>query len=264
MRLRIYKTLAKLLLLILFLSVVVEAQERNSTIAFRNVTLIDMTSEQPKPNMTVIVSGNRIAKIGKNLKIPKNAEVIDASGKFLIPGLWDNYTYTLEAVRKNFPYYELLIAHGVTGVRDAGTSMDLTEAAKLREEINAGKILASRLFYAGTVLHGEMPPRPSNRWTEISTVVNTPEEARKAVESLAVAGVDHIKAEKRTPPDILKEIINAAHKNKLPVIAVPPSFIIDASNDGLDCIEHLLKLTVRLPISETNIMRFTATARLTK
>jgi hypothetical protein len=44
----------------------------------------------------------------------------------MIPGLWDNYTFTLEAVRKNFPYYELLIAHGVLGVRDAGTSMDLT------------------------------------------------------------------------------------------------------------------------------------------
>jgi hypothetical protein len=55
MKLRIYKTLTKLLLLILFLSIEIEAQERNSTVVFRNVTLIDMTSEQPKPNMTVIV-----------------------------------------------------------------------------------------------------------------------------------------------------------------------------------------------------------------
>ena len=242
MKLRIYKTLTKLLLLILFLSIEIEAQERNSTVVFRNVTLIDMTSEQPKPNMTVIVLSNRISKIGKNIKIPRNAEVVDASGKFMIPGLWDNYTFTLEAVRKNFPYYELLIAHGVLGVRDAGTSMDLTEAAKLRKEINAGKILAPRLFYAGTVLHGEMPPRTSNRWTGISTVVKTPEEARKAVESLVIAGVDHIKAEKRTPPDILKEIINAAHKNKLPVVAVPPSFVSDASNDGLDCVEHFAEI----------------------
>ena len=74
MKSQTYKTLTKLLLLILFLSIEIEAQERNSTVVFRNVTLIDMTSEQPKPNMTVIVSGNRITKIGKNVKIPKNAE----------------------------------------------------------------------------------------------------------------------------------------------------------------------------------------------
>lgn len=192
--------------------------------------------------MTVVVSGSRIASIGKNINIPKNAEVIDASGKFLIPGLWDNYTFTLEAVKNNLPYFELLIAHGVTGVRDVGTSMDLREAAKLRDEINAGKRLAPRLFYAGTVLIGEMPPRRSNRWTGISTVVTTAEEARKAVETLAVSGVDHITTEKRLPPEMLKEVIAAAHKYKLPVVAVPPSFVMDASNDGLDCVEHYAEI----------------------
>jgi imidazolonepropionase-like amidohydrolase len=234
------------LLLIMILPMLVIAQNKpaaqNRPLVFRNVTLIDMRSEQPKPNMTVIISGNRIAKIGKNVKIPKNAEIIDASGKFLIPGLWDNYTFTLEAVKNNLPYFELLIAHGVTGVRDVGTSMDLREAARLRSDINAGERLAPRLFYSGTILLGEMPKRRSIRWTGTSTIVKTAEEARKAVESLARAGVDHIKTEKRTPPDILKEIIRTAHKYKLPVVGVPPSFIIDASNDGLDCIEHFAEI----------------------
>jgi len=237
---------AILLLLIILLPTLLFAQAnqvvQNRPIVFRNVVLIDMRSEQPKPNMTVLISGNRIAKIGKNIKIPKNAEVVDASGKFLIPGLWDNYTYTLEAVKNNFPYFELLIAHGVTGVRDVGTSMDLREAARLRSEINAGRILAPRLFYAGTVLIGEMPPRKSNRWTGISTVVKAAEEAEKSVESLALSGVDHIKTEKRLPPEILKAVIAAAHKYKLRVVAVPPSFIADASNDGLDCVEHAAEI----------------------
>ena len=235
------------LLLMMILPMLLIAQDKKAApqtrpVVFRNVTLIDMTSEQPKPNMTVIVSGTRITQIGKNLKIPKNAEVVDGNGKFLIPGLWDNYTFSLEAVKNKLPFFELLIAHGVTVVRDAGTSMDLTEAAKLRGDINAGQILAPRLFYAGTVLIGVMPPRRSIRWTVNSTVVKTAEEARKAVESLARAGVDHIKTEKRTPSDILKEIIRAAHEYKLPVVAVPPSFIIDASNDGLDCIEHAAEI----------------------
>ena len=224
------------LLLIVLLPTLLAAQNR--PIVFRNVTLVDMRSEQPKPNMTVLISGNRIAKIGKNIKAPKDAEIVDASGKFLMPGLWDNYTYTLEAVKNDYPFFEMMIAGGVTGVRDVGTSFELTEAAKLRSEINTGKRLAPRLFYAGTVLMSELPPRKSTRWTGISTVVKTKEEAAKAVESLALAGVDYVKTEKRTAPDILKAIIKAAHKHKLPVVAVPPSFVIDASDDGVDCIEH--------------------------
>lgn len=171
------------LLLIMILPVLLIAQNKPTVesrpLAFRNVTLIDMRSEQPQPNITVVVSGNRIANIGKNIKIPKDAEVVDASGKFLIPALWDNYTFTLEGVKEGFPFFEMMIAHGVTGVRDAGMSLDLRKAAQLRSNINAGKILAPRLFYAGTVLMGEMPPRKSNRWTGISTIVTTSEGAKK-------------------------------------------------------------------------------------
>jgi imidazolonepropionase-like amidohydrolase len=235
-------TKSAILLLILSLPALLIAQNTSSPrarpIVLRNVNLIDMRSDRVAPNMTLLVSGGRITKIGKNVKVPKNAEVVDASGKFLIPGLWDNYTFTLEAVKHGAPFFELLLAHGVTGVRDVGTSMDLAEAAKLRADINAGRILGPRLFYAGTVLQSEMPPRRSSRWSDISTVVKTVEEARSAVEKLASAGVDHIKVEKRTSPEILRVIIQTAHMYKLPVVAVPPSFVIDASIDGLDCIEH--------------------------
>src|SRR5947209_7875785 len=158
------KTFAILLIILLPTLTIAQANQTvpNRPIVFRHVTLIDMTSEQPKSDMTVVVKGNRIAEIGTNVRVPKNAEVIDATGNFLIPGLWDNYTFTLDAVRNNFPFFELLIAHGVTGVRDAGTGMDLREIAKLRNEINAGKILAPRLFYAGTVINGEGDKRESN------------------------------------------------------------------------------------------------------
>jgi imidazolonepropionase-like amidohydrolase len=72
--------------------------------------------------------------------------------------------------------------------------------------------------------------------------VKTREEAAKTVESLARAGVDHIKTEKRIAPEILKEIIKEAHRHHLPVVAVPPSFISDAANDGLDGIEHAAEI----------------------
>ncbi len=77
------------MLLIIILPTLLVAQEKqvlqNHPIVFRNVTVIDMRNEQPKSNLTVIVSGNRIAKIGKNVKVAKDAEIIDGSGKYLIP-----------------------------------------------------------------------------------------------------------------------------------------------------------------------------------
>src|SRR5690349_18061574 len=92
------------LLTVLAAPLIVLSQDR--PIAFTNVTVIDMLSDHPKRDRTVIVSGNRIAAIGRNIKVPKNAQTIDASGKFLLPGLWDNYTFTLEAVKNKFPFFE--------------------------------------------------------------------------------------------------------------------------------------------------------------
>ena len=212
------------------------------TLVLRNVTLIDMRAERLQPNMTIVIVRNRITEIGKSPKVPKDAEVFDASGRFLIPGLWDDYTYALEAVKNKFPFFELLLAHGVTGVRDAGTSMDSPEVAKFRTDIEAARILGPRLFYAGSVLQGELPRRRSTRWTGISTIVTTTAAAKRAVETLVGAGADYIKVEKRTQPSILKEIIRIGHKHGVPVVAVPPSFVMDASNDGLDCVEHVAEI----------------------
>ncbi|MBA2271732.1 MAG: hypothetical protein H0W20_14235, partial [Chthoniobacterales bacterium] len=226
----------------LFLSFAAEAKDQPTTVVIRNVTVIDMKADQPQPGLTVVTRGNRIATIGRDAKTPEHAQVIDGTGKFLIPGLWDNYTFTLEAHKNQLPYFDLLVAHGVTGVRDAGTSLGLPAAARLRADIEAGRTLGPRLFFAGPVLLTDLPPRPSNRWTGISTVVTSAEEARKAVATLASAGVNHIKTEKRTPPDILKQIISEAHKHKLPVVGVPPAYIADVSNDDLDCIEHFVEI----------------------
>jgi hypothetical protein len=57
----------------------------NRPVVFRNVTIIDMQSSQPKPQMTVVVVGNRITALGKKVNVPNNAEIVDASGKFMIP-----------------------------------------------------------------------------------------------------------------------------------------------------------------------------------
>ena len=90
------------------------------TLAVTHVTVIDMTGAPPKPGMTVVVSGDRITAIGRSdsLSPPAGAVLVDGTGKYVIPGLWDMH------VHSTFDRYErsivlpLDIANGVTGVRD--------------------------------------------------------------------------------------------------------------------------------------------------
>ncbi|HKE56862.1 MAG TPA: hypothetical protein VKB46_09180, partial [Pyrinomonadaceae bacterium] len=60
-------------------------------LVFRHVTVINMTGSPPSPDMSVVVAGTHITQVGRvdQVNTPKGARVIDASGKFMIPGLWD-------------------------------------------------------------------------------------------------------------------------------------------------------------------------------
>src|SRR5687767_4116949 len=74
----------------------VEASQ-TPNLVFTNVTVIDMTGAPPKGDMTVIIEGSHLVKIGKTTKIeiPKNAQIIDGKGKFLIPSFWDMHVHIL-------------------------------------------------------------------------------------------------------------------------------------------------------------------------
>src|SRR3989442_1300378 len=87
------------LLVIVLLPTLLTAQVnravQSSSLVFNHVTVIDMKGGQPKPDMTVVIQGDRIVAIGKsaNSRIPKDAQMIEATGKFLIPGLWDMHVH---------------------------------------------------------------------------------------------------------------------------------------------------------------------------
>jgi imidazolonepropionase-like amidohydrolase len=235
----------KPLLLLLFLSVASGAQERSPAVVLRDVTVIDMKGGRPKPNMTVVVRGNRISEVGRRVTVPKNAEVVDAAGKFLIPGLWDSYTLTLEAVKEGFPYFEMMVAHGVTCVRDTGTTMDLREAARLRGEIDAGRTLGPRLFYAGRTVNGtNLPSRGTNfpLAVRVSLQARDADEAARFVETQARAGVDYVKVGTYLPPELLPAVVAAAARHKLPVLGYVVSGYAEASDAGVNCIEHFADL----------------------
>ena len=207
---------------------------QNRPLVFRNVTLIGMTSEQPKPNITVVISGNRISQIGRNIKIPKNAEVIDGSGKFLIPGLWDMHVHTLYEGRPEM-FFPMFIANGVTGVRDMGSTFTLEEIKRIRREIDEGKILGPRFGAVnGKVLDGV------GTQVEPGVGVASAAEGRELVKTLKQQGADFIKVYNLLPRDVYTAIVDEAKRQQMPFVGHVPFSMsaAEVSDMGQKSIEH--------------------------
>src|SRR5256885_13939801 len=96
------------------------------TFAFTHAPVIDMTGAPPQADMTVVVTGNRLATLGPSraVRIPKGGLAYDATGKFLIPGLWDMHVHA--AWSSTLPTFgPLFLVNGVTGVREMWGSLDV-------------------------------------------------------------------------------------------------------------------------------------------
>src|SRR4029077_12134584 len=104
-----------------------------------HVTVIDVTGGPSKPDMTVVIRGERLSDIGKAGEIlpPPDATVVDASGKFLIPGLWDMHVHWY-----NRDSLTLFTVNGVTGVREMFGGPNLL---RWRDEIAKGSMTGPRM-----------------------------------------------------------------------------------------------------------------------
>src|SRR5881394_3312528 len=108
------------------------------SLIFDGVTVVDVEQGKLVPDQRVVIAGNRIQTVGGAgaVKVPVGAQVVDAKGKYLIPGLWDMHVHP----RNEAPsvYYPLFLANGVTGIRDAGSDVPIGTLLQWRKEILAG------------------------------------------------------------------------------------------------------------------------------
>lgn len=204
------------------------------SIVFTHVTVIDMTGTPAKFNMTVVITANRISALGKTgkVRIQKGAMIVDGTGKYLIPGLWDMHVhFEISGEEESFPMY---LANGVTGVRDMGGNLDSIK--KWRQQSALGNLLAPRIVFAGSILDGKTPFPPRLR-----VIVENAIEARQAVDSLKNRGVDFIKVHNFLSKEAYFAIADEAKKQGLPFAGHVPYSITatEASNAGQKSIEHL-------------------------
>src|SRR5258706_11813473 len=148
-----------------------------SKIAMIHVSVIDVRAGTIKPDMTVLIQGDRITEVrpSKNNESlsAKDIQVIDGRDKFLLPGLWDMHVHTDGEDR----VLHFLLANGITGVRDmAGGAAKLTGA---RRRIKAGGGAGPRAAFLGPQPQG--PPAPGGEWTPLNYL---PPEGPSAISTL--------------------------------------------------------------------------------
>lgn len=196
-------------------------------LAIVGVTLIDGRGGKPVPDAVVVVHGEKIVAAGPRATttIPQDAEVFDATGLTLLPGLMDSHFH----IERDYELPRLFLAHGVTAVRDPG------QWIHVYDPIRQSARPQPRCFVAGP--HLDCPPHAYPR--DAFSVTNA-ETTRAAVNRFVNEGASHIKVYYRLPLELIRVASAAAHERGVPVTAHLELVDADqAIRAGVDGIEHV-------------------------
>jgi Amidohydrolase family len=196
-------------------------------------TLIDGTGRGGVTDSVVVVSGGRFQEVGKRgeVTIPQGAEVIDAKGKTIMPGLIDGHCHYRDWMG------EIYLAYGVvTCPNISNNPVDWIIAQ--REGVRNGSIRGPRVWASANIIDGP-PPGGTGvlRRQRTSIIVDSEDEAHKAVRSLAEKGVDGVKLFERLKPNVAKAAADEAHKLGRPVFGHSLD-IFTAATNGYQSVEH--------------------------
>jgi imidazolonepropionase-like amidohydrolase len=223
-----------------------------------HVTVINPGSSSVLTDQAVVILGDRITIVSSTSKLqtPKNARVIDGTGQYLIPGLWDMHVHS--AFGDWFPggrdiILPLFIANGVTGVRDMGG--DVPVLLEWRKGITHRQIIGPHMIISGPMLDGYLPDGKLRFPSSIA--VTTPASAIAAVDSLKAQGVDFIKVQSVISHDAYLATAAEAHKQGLPIVGHVPDKvrIREVVEAGQKSIEHLMGLFEGCSTEEDKFIR---------
>jgi hypothetical protein len=211
------------------------------TLVFEHATVIDATGAPPKRDVSVVVSAGKIATVAADAPAPTGATVIDASGKFLIPGLWDMHVH-ITIPQISFP---LLVANGITGVREMYSGAAIATVHQWRSLPDAPRIVAPG-FIDGPLLGGKLPD---------AVAVSSPEQARLAVRLFAAEGADFLKIYNSVPRDAFFALAEEARAVGIPFVGHVPEAVspLEASEAGMRSEEHLNNILLNASTREADL-----------
>jgi imidazolonepropionase-like amidohydrolase len=231
------------------LSAQTRLSSQDGLLVLRHVTVIDATGAPAQPDMTVVINRGRIVDLGKTteVSVPRNAHVVDETGKFLIPGLWDMHVHTSWDRRFVLP---LLVANGIVGVRDMSDS-DWVALQECRRDIMEGKLLGPSIYAAGRILDGL--PEPWRGWIRVSNAA----QGRAAVDEIRRSGADFVKVYSFLSRDAYFAIADEAKRQGIPMVGHAPEAVSEAevSDAGQKSVEHLTGVLLASSTKEAELRK---------
>jgi len=218
-----------------------ESASSAADLLIQGATLIDGTGKASIADARILIDGNVIRSVWRGTdaapSIPAGTQILDARGKFVIPGLIDSHVHYR-------PYMgEMFLAHGVTTVYDLGNP--LAWQAAVKKGLNSGKIRGPRFYFCSGITIGNEPDGDDSRGAlggrNLATM-KTPADAKQAIAALK-GNTDCVKLNEETKADFFAAIAREAHAAGMTVISHSLN-AIDSATWGIDGVEHMTGVAI--------------------
>jgi len=197
-------------------------------VVISNASVFNTKTGTVQKNTSIIIEDGIIREITtRKIRVSKSYQVIDATGKFVMPGLWDNHVHYGDDVLGL-----LNIGCGITNVRDMGSPAGLLDKKK---EIDAGIVIGPRIQVMCGFIDGTGPYALS-----IGNSIATLDEGKEAVKKFAELGYQQIKLYSSLNPEWVKPLADEAKRLGMRVSGHIPAHMLaeEAIRDGYDEIQH--------------------------
>lgn len=199
---------------------------RTQEVVVRNVNVIPMDQERVLTDQTVVVRDNKIVAVGPKPKYGKNAHVVDAKGKYLIPGLAEMHAH-VPPIDDMEPMKDVLRLFALNGITTIRGMLGHPKHLELREMLRKGEVLGPRLFTSGPSFNGSS--------------IKTAADGERMVREQKAAGYDYLKLHPGLTMETFPAIASTAKEVGIPFVG-HVSFkvgIWNAIDAGYSSIDHL-------------------------
>jgi len=196
----------------------------------KNSNIIDVETGKIINNTDIAILKDRIIKIGKSIVVDDSVKTIDATGKFVIPGLWDMHVHAMGSTNI-IP--RLFLANGITGIRNMWGEHPFMD--NLKQRIKDNEIFGPEIVNPDGIIDG-----PAPIWSMSDSII-TEKEGREIVREQIKNGADFIKIYNLLSKEAFIGIADECSKQAIPFAGHVPWSITypDAVNAGIKSIEHL-------------------------
>ncbi|MBE9661737.1 amidohydrolase family protein [Mucilaginibacter myungsuensis] len=213
----------------------IKSDQPEGKIALTNARIITMKGDEVIEKGTILIDHNKIVAIGKDVSVPSDVEVVDVSGKTIMPGIIDVHAHLHTSPdgvspQQDWNYYANL-AFGVTTAHDPSSNTEMVFSQS--EMLKAGRLVGPRVYSTGGILYGADG--------DFKAVINSIDDARSHLRRMKAVGAFSVKSYNQPRREQRQQVIEAARELGMEVVPEGGStFFTNMSQilDGHTGIEH--------------------------